>query len=94
LQHRKQGLGFKRLLVKKGGQHRLYGTVATVDRQKIDILVRKIPQARLHVPRRLNVTMDDLGMTVDDTPDVTQTVKISAAEWIDDNADARSPAGL
>jgi len=80
-------------MVKKGGQHRLYGTVAPVDRQKIDLLVGKIPQGRQHVPRRLNVTMDDLRMIVNDAPDVTQTVKISSAEWVDDDTYARSPAG-
>jgi hypothetical protein len=89
LQHRKQGLDFKRLMVKKGGQHRLHGTVAPVDYQKIDLLVCKIPQGRQHALRRPNVTMDDLGMIVNDTPDVTQTVKIASAEWVDNDTYAR-----
>jgi hypothetical protein len=37
--------------------------------------------------------MDDLGMIVDDAPDVTQTVKVSSAQWVDDDTDAGSPAG-
>jgi hypothetical protein len=33
--------------------------------------------------------MDDLRMIVNDAPDVTQTVKISSAEWVDDDTYAR-----
>jgi hypothetical protein len=79
--------------MEKSGQHCLYSTVTTVDRHKIDFMVGKIPQGRQHVLWRLNVTMDDLRIIVDDAPDVTQTVKISSAQWIDDDTDARSPPG-
>jgi hypothetical protein len=38
--------------------------------------------------------MDDLRMIVNDAPDVTQTVTISSAKWVDNDADAWSLAGL
>jgi hypothetical protein len=37
--------------------------------------------------------MNDLRIIVDDAPDVIQTVKISSAQRIDDDTDARSPPG-
>ena len=79
--------------MKQGRQHRLDGTVAAVDRQKIDLLTGKILQGFQNIIRRLNIAVDHLGLVADETPDIPQAVAITSAERVDDYADARRFAG-